>query len=92
MFNRKLYKKLDKLSEILEKANIENIIYIFGSKKEILYRNLIAGISRGVGIGIGISIITAILVLIIQRIIRLNIPVLGEYLSDIMEIMMQKKF
>ena len=43
--------------------------------------NFIAGIFRGVGIGIGVTIITAILVIILQRIVALNIPVIGEYIA-----------
>ena len=42
--------------------------------------------ARGVGIGIGVTIITAILVIILQKIVTLNIPVLGKYVSDIVEI------
>ena len=74
------------LNEILEKGNIVEIVYILGNKKEILKRNLIAGISRGVGIGIGVTIITAILVLLLQKIVTLNIPIIGEYIADIVEI------
>ena len=45
-----------------------------------------AGIFRGVGIGIGVTIITAILVIILQKIVKLNIPIIGEYIADIVEI------
>lgn len=62
-----------------------------GSKKEIIIRNLIAGIFRGVGIGIGVTIITAILVMLLQKIVTLNIPVIGEYISDIVEIVEKSK-
>ena len=55
-------------------------------KKEIFKRNLLAGISRGVGIGIGVTIITAVLVILLQKIVTLNIPVIGEYIADIVEI------
>lgn len=62
------------------------ITYILGNKKEILKRNLIAGIARGVGIGIGVTLITAILIYILQKIILLNIPVIGDYITDIVQI------
>ena len=62
------------------------ITYILGNKKEILKRNLIAGIARGVGIGIGVTIITALLVILLQKIVTLNIPIIGEYIADIVEI------
>lgn len=62
------------------------ITYILGNKKEILKRNLIAGIARGVGIGIGVTLITAILIYILQKIILLNIPIIGDYITDIVQI------
>lgn len=86
MFFKKLNKKVDRINEMLEKSNIIELSYIIGNKKEILKRNLIAGVSRGVGIGIGVTLITAIIVYFLQRLIKLNIPVIGDYIADIVEI------
>lgn len=86
MFFKKLNNKIDKISESLEKTNIIEFSYIMGNKKEILKRNLIAGISRGVGIGIGITVVTAIIVYLLRKLIMLNIPVIGDYIADIVEI------
>lgn len=83
---KELKNKIDKISESLEKSNIMEMTYILGNKKEILKRNLIAGIARGVGIGIGVTLITAILVYILQKIILLNIPIIGDYIADIVQI------
>lgn len=81
-----LKNKIDKISESLERSNIMEITYILGNKKEILKRNFIAGIARGVGIGIGVTLITAILIYILQKIILLNIPIIGDYITDIVQI------
>lgn len=62
-----------------------------GSKKEIIKRNIIAGIFRGVGIGIGVTIVTAVLIFLLQKIVTLNIPVIGEYIADIVEIVERSK-
>ena len=96
MFLRKknyniLNKSIDDLANTLEKGNIRDLVYLLGSKKEIIVRNLIAGIFRGVGIGIGVTLISAILITILQRIVKLNIPVLGEYVSDIVEIVQKSR-
>lgn len=86
-----LNKSIETLNETLEKGNLHELTYILGSKKEIIKRNLLAGIFRGVGIGIGVTVITAILVIILQRIVKLNIPIIGEYISDIVEIVQKGK-
>ena len=89
MFGKKkkdLNEKIEKLADTLEKSNIAELTYIVGNKKQIIFRNFLAGLFRGVGIGIGITIITAILVIILRHLVTLNIPVIGEYISDIVEI------
>ncbi len=84
--NNELNRKLDRLIYILEKSNFEDLVNATGNKKQIIIKNFLAGIFRGVGIGIGITIITAILVLVLRHLVALNIPVIGEYISDIVEI------
>lgn len=96
MFLRKkkyntLNDSIDDLAETLEKGNVKDLAYLLGNKKEIIIRNLIAGIFRGVGIGIGVTLITAILVMILQRIVKLNIPIIGEYVSDIIDIVQKSR-
>lgn len=86
-----LQKSIDKLINWLEKREIHDLIYTMGSKKEIFRRNLIAGIARGIGGGIGFTIITAIIIYFLQRIVRLNIPIIGEYINDIIEIVQKTK-
>lgn len=81
-----LESSINNLNETLQKGNIEELLYLIGNKKEMIIRNLIAGIFRGVGIGIGVTIISAILVLFLQKIVTLNIPIIGEYIADIVEI------
>lgn len=93
MFNKRkiLNKSIEKLSNMLEEMNIHELIYILGSKKEIIFRNLYAGIFRGVGIGIGVTIISAILVIVLQKIVTLNIPIIGEYIADIVDIVQNNR-
>ena len=86
-----LNKSIEKLNKTLEKGNIQELTYILGNKKEVLIRNLLAGISRGIGIGIGVTLITAILIYIMQKIVTLNIPVIGDYIADIVEIVQNSK-
>lgn len=81
-----LNENIEKLINILEKKNVEQMLYIIGNKKEIIKRNILAGIFRGIGIGIGFTIITAIIVYFLQKLVKLNLPILGEYLNDIVEI------
>ncbi len=88
--NEKLLKGLEKnienLNNNLTKNNIIELSEIIGNWKKLIWRNFISGIAKGVGIGIGFSIVTAIIIIILQRIITLNIPVISQYIADIIEI------
>ena len=91
MFSKKqkynlLLKSINKLNESLNRKNILELSELLGNKKELIKRNLISGIFKGLGVGIGYYLLTAILFLILQKIVKLNIPVIGSYLADLMEL------
>ena len=86
-----LQQRIDKLNGILKKREIHDLIYILGSKKEIFRRNILAGLARGIGSGIGFTVITAVIIYFLQKIVRLNIPIIGEYINDIVEIVQSSK-
>lgn len=86
-----LLKKIDQLNKNLLESHLLDIAGLLGNRKKLLWTNLIAGISRGIGIGIGVTIITSILILLLRKIVTLNIPIIGEYISDIVEIVQQSR-
>lgn len=87
---KSLNRNLKKLNYMLEKNNIFEILEILGNKRKIFIRNLIAGISKEIGIGIGFTVLSAILIIILQKIVTLNIPIIGDYISDIVDIVETK--
>ena len=87
---KSLNRNLKKLNYMLEKNNIFEILEILGNKRKIFIRKLIAGISKGIGIGIGFTVLSAILIILLQKIVTLNIPIIGDYISDIVDIVETK--
>lgn len=83
-------RKIDNINKILTKSNLEDMAQILGNTKRMLWKNFLAGISRGIGIAIGVTILSAILLYILQKIVILNIPIIGDYISDIAEIVKTK--
>lgn len=91
MFKRKkkwenLYKMIDNLNQTMTNNHVIDLAELLGNRKEMIKRNLISGIFKGIGIGIGVTIITAVIIYILQKIVKLNIPIIGKYISDIIEI------
>ena len=75
---------------VLERTKEIGILRSIGASKKDISRvfnaeTFIVGLISGL-IGIGITIITAILVIILRRLVALNLPIIGEYISDIVEI------
>lgn len=85
-----LLKNLEQLNKTLTRNNILEISELLGNKKQLLFRNLLSGMAKGIGIGIGFTILTAILLIILQKIVTLNIPVIGDYIADIIKIVESK--
>ena len=94
MFKKKrekeLINKIDKINYILSENEILDLMELLGNSKKFLFRNFLSGIIKGIGTGIGFTILTAIIIIILQRIVTLNIPVIGKYISDIVEIVKSK--
>ena len=92
---RRLYnelnKKLEKLNYLLTKNKILELAELLGNKKELIFRNIWSGIAKGIGIGMGVTIITAIILIILQKIVTWNIPVIGEYIADIVDIVQNSR-
>ena len=81
-----LVENLEKINKTLARNNVLELVELLGDKKKLFVRNLITGIFKGIGIGIGVTVITAILIILLQKIVALNIPVIGEFISDIVDI------
>jgi len=56
----------------------------------LLWINFISGIARGIGIAVGFAILGAILLIILQKLVALNLPVIGGIIADIVEIVQQQ--
>lgn len=83
---KQLNKKIDDINDLMMKNHLLDLSELLGNRKKLFIRNLGSGIAKGIGIGIGVTVITAILVILLQKIVALNIPVIGEYIADIVDI------
>lgn len=86
-----LNEKLSDMSNKIEGIKINEYVYLMKDTKMLLWKNFISGISKGIGIAIGISILGAILVVVLKNIVTLNIPVIGQFISDIIDVIETNK-
>lgn len=86
-----LLEKLESLNYMLNKNRVLDLIELTVNTKKYFIRNFLSGITKGIGVGIGFSIITALIIYLLQKIIKLNIPVISQYISDIIEIVQKTR-
>ncbi len=73
----------------LEKTKIAEYVDILNNKKRLIYINFIAGLSRGFGMAIGFTLLGAFFIYILQRIIALNLPVIGDVIAELVKIVQE---
>ncbi|MDI3534332.1 MAG: hypothetical protein PWQ82_697 [Thermosediminibacterales bacterium] len=85
-----LYKKIQELSVNIEKMRIAEYIKLLDNPKRLLYINFIAGIARGFGMAVGFTLLGALLLYLLQKLLILNLPLLGDFIADIVKIVQQQ--
>jgi len=67
-------------------ASTRDYLDYLSDTRRILLNNFVAGLSRGVGAAIGFSLLGALVIYLISLLAAQNIPVIGEFISDIMDV------
>lgn len=90
-YNEKNYleiisKKIDALSLSMEKSRISDYINYLENPRKLIFANFISGVARGFGIAVGFSLLGAIGLYLLRKIVMLNLPVIGDFIADIVNI------
>jgi len=81
-----LEERVRELAINMEKMKLAEYVDLLENPYRLLYVNFISGIARGLGIAIGFAILGAIIVLVLQRLAVLNLPVIGDFIADLVKI------
>lgn len=85
----KLSKKIDKLAKKLEAKTIAEYVELKLDTKRLIWKNFVSGISKGIGIAIGFTMLGAFAIYLLRKVVMLNLPVIGAFIKDIMDIVEQ---
>jgi hypothetical protein len=80
-----LRERLEQIAQTMEKSQIADYLQLMHKPWRLICLNLLSGISRGVGIAIGFTIFTSTIVYILQAIGALNLPIVGNYIADLVK-------
>lgn len=85
----RLARELAKASLNMEKFNIAEYIEAINNPRRYLMINFLGGLSRGLGIAIGFTLLGAMAVYLLQRLVILNLPLIGDIIAEIVRIVNQ---
>jgi len=83
---QRLAEKVADLTTAMEKMNLAEYLALVNRPARLIYINFIAGIARGFGFAVGFALLGAILVYLLKQIVILNLPVIGDFIADLVEI------
>lgn len=85
-----LYELTLRWTRELEKSRITEYTQLLNRPWKLVWLNLLSGTFRGVGIAIGFTIFAATIIYILQFLGALNLPIIGDYIADIVRIVQRQ--
>jgi hypothetical protein len=81
-----LKRKLDEISLSLEKLGIAEYVAMLNNPRRLFYINFWSGLVRGFGMAIGFTLLAALVIYVLQKLVILNAPLIGQFITDIVNI------
>lgn len=78
--------RLSKIATNMERTQIAEYVDLLNHPIRLLWRNLLAGLAKGVGLAIGFTFFAATILYLLQALGALNLPIIGDYIADIVRI------
>ena len=86
----KLMARLESYLLSLEQMRLKEYIHYLGDRRRLMRSHFLGGVARGLGMAGGFTILGAILVLVLQRLASRNLPVIGDFLAQIVSIVQRR--
>lgn len=83
---RLLIGQIERLTKNAEKLRLSEYLQYVSDTKRLLWINFVSGVARGFGFAVGFSILGALLIVLLQRITVDNLPVIGEFLAEVIRV------
>lgn len=82
---RDLRNRLDEMSRNMERMKLAEYVDMLEKPGRLLYLNFLMGLARGFGMAIGFTILAAVVVWFLQRLVVLNVPLIGDFIAEIVK-------
>lgn len=79
-------KIITQISEQLQKSRLGDYIDLMQNPARMIVLNFVSGIARGFGVAIGFTLLGAIFIYFLQRLVILNLPIIGGIITEIVKL------
>ena len=85
-----LVRRLEHVAQRMEQMHLDRYLRYVHNWRRRLLMDFLGGIVRGVGFSVGFTVLGALLLYILRNIALANLPVIGEFLAELVRIVEQK--
>ncbi len=78
--------QLEQLLENFERMELAEYLDYVRDKRKLFWNNLLIGLARGLGSAIGFTLLSAVVIVVLQQVIAYNIPVIGDFLAEVVNV------
>ncbi|SHE34746.1 DUF5665 domain-containing protein [Desulforamulus putei] len=84
--------RIDVLARNMEKMKLAEYVALLEDTRRLLWVNFISGIARGLGIAVGFTVLGAVILYFLQKLLLLNLPVIGGFIAQIVQMVQIKMY
>lgn len=82
--------KIDRMLAAMERLQLAEYVRYVNDRRRLIRTSFLAGLARGMGMAVGFTILGAALVILLNRLAQRNLPIIGNFLADIVEIVQRR--
>lgn len=83
---KKIENEVNKISGEIDKMKIAEYVELMEHPKRMLFANFLGGLARGFGMAVGFTLLGAILLYVLREAVKLNLPIIGQFIADLVRI------
>lgn len=85
-----LIKRLEACVQQMERLHLAEYIAYVDDRRRLMRSQFLSGLARGVGMAIGFTVLGAVLVVLLRRLAEQNLPLIGDFLAQIVTIVQRR--
>ena len=88
--SRLMAKRMEEHLRVLEQLQLTKYLRYVQDTRRLMRTQFVSGLFRGMGMAVGFTILGAVLVVLLQALAQRNLPVIGDFLAQIVAIVQSR--